>query len=71
VIRVSVQGGGSRVDVRSASRYGLHDFGANAKRVRALLSDIDDIAGNVPEPRAEPAPPTAKKPPAKRPAPKR
>jgi hypothetical protein len=71
VIRVGAQGGGSRVDVRSASRYGLHDFGANAKRVRALLSDIDDSAGNAPEPRAEPAPPAAKKPPAKKPAPKR
>jgi hypothetical protein len=66
VIRVSAQGTGSRVDVRSASRYGLHDFGANAKRVRALLSDIDDAVSNLPEPRPEPAP-SARKPPAKKP----
>ena len=48
VIRVSALGSGSRVDVRSASRFGLHDFGANAKRVLALLSDLDDAAGAAP-----------------------
>lgn len=46
VIRVSPQGAdGARVDVRSASRFGSHDFGANASRVRALLEDIDDASG--------------------------
>ena len=30
------------VDVRSASRYGRHDFGTNASRIRSLLEDIDD-----------------------------
>ena len=54
---------GSRVDVRSASRVGLHDFGANASRVRALIEDIDDASGNAPEPKPEPE----KKPPAKKP----
>ena len=54
-IRVSPQGAdGARVDVRSASRFGSHDFGANASRVRALLEDIDDASGNVKEPKAEP-----------------
>ena len=67
-IRFTAAGGGTRVDVRSASRYGLHDFGANAKRVRALLADIDDAVGNAPEPRTEPEP---KKPAAKKPAPRR
>jgi fatty-acyl-CoA synthase len=33
--------GGSRIDVRSASRVGLSDLGANAKRVRNLLDDIE------------------------------
>ena len=33
---------GARIDVRSASRYGRHDFGANASRIRSLLEDIDD-----------------------------
>ncbi|MEJ2432936.1 MAG: DUF1499 domain-containing protein [Pseudolabrys sp.] len=42
VVRVSGGGNGARIDVRSASRYGSTDFGTNAKRVGALLSDIDD-----------------------------
>jgi len=68
-IRVAAVGRGSRVDVRSASRYGLHDFGANATRIRALLADIDDAVGSMPEPRPLPE---KKAPPApKRPAPKR
>jgi uncharacterized protein (DUF1499 family) len=62
VVRISPLGQGTRVDVRSASRVGLHDFGANASRVRALLEDIDDATGNAPEPKAEPE----KKPPAKK-----
>jgi len=64
VIRVTAQGDGSRVDVRSASRFGGHDFGANASRVRALLEDIDDAAGNVKEPKPEAEKP--KKPPEKK-----
>lgn len=67
-IRVSPLGSGSRVDLRSASRYGTHDLGANAARLRSLLEDIDDAAGNAPEPRPEPEP---KKPAPRRPAPKR
>jgi hypothetical protein len=62
VIRVSTLGQGSRVDLRSASRYGTHDFGANAARLRSLLEDIDDAAGSAPEPKPEPE----KKPPAKK-----
>ncbi|MGN6571928.1 MAG: DUF1499 domain-containing protein [Pseudolabrys sp.] len=50
VVRVTaLRDGGSRVDVRSASRYGSHDFGTNARRVASLLADIDDEAGNVPD----------------------
>lgn len=30
----------SRIDVRSASRYGQHDFGRNAQRVRRLFTEI-------------------------------
>jgi uncharacterized protein (DUF1499 family) len=68
VIRVSAVSDGARVDVRSASRYGLYDFGANAARIRSLLEDIDDAVNSAPEPRAEPE----KKPqsPPKRPPPK-
>lgn len=34
----------SRIDVMSASRLGAHDFGANARRVTALLRDVRDEA---------------------------
>ena len=54
VIRVSPSSDGARVDMRSASRYGLYDFGANAARVRGLLEDLDDAGGAAPEPRPEP-----------------
>ncbi len=37
VIRVRPADGGSRVDVRSLSRVGVGDVGANAKRIRAYL----------------------------------
>jgi uncharacterized protein (DUF1499 family) len=37
VIRVRALDGGSRIDVRSKSRVGLGDVGANARRVRAFL----------------------------------
>lgn len=70
VIRVSPFGSGSRIDLRSASRYGLHDFGANAARLRSLLEDIDDAAGAAPEPRPELEKPE-KKPAPKRPQPPR
>ncbi len=68
VVRVSADDTGSRIDVRSASRYGVSDFGTNAARVRALLSDIDDAAS---EPTPEPRPEPAKKPAPKKPAPKK
>jgi uncharacterized protein (DUF1499 family) len=55
-VRIRAVGQGARVDVRSASRYGRHDFGVNAARVRALIDDIDEIAGNEkPEGPARPA----------------
>jgi uncharacterized protein (DUF1499 family) len=68
VVRVSADDSGSRIDARSASRYGVGDFGTNAARVRALLSDIDDAISEAP---TEPQPAPAKKPPPKRPAEKR
>jgi uncharacterized protein (DUF1499 family) len=40
VIRVRPEGTGSRVDVRSMSRVGLSDLGANAKRVREFLAKL-------------------------------
>ena len=39
-IRVVGNGNNSRIDVRSASRYGQHDLGENAARMRRLLREI-------------------------------
>lgn len=41
MIRISSDGTGSQIDVRSTSRVGLSDLGANAKRVRDLLNEIE------------------------------
>jgi uncharacterized protein (DUF1499 family) len=40
VVRVRPHGTGSRVDVRSASRVGLSDIGANARRIREYLGRL-------------------------------
>ncbi|ALK09671.1 DUF1499 domain-containing protein [Blastochloris viridis] len=42
VVRIRATAEGSRIDVRSASRIGLHDLGANARRIKSLLADIDE-----------------------------
>jgi uncharacterized protein (DUF1499 family) len=62
VVRVSTNKTGSRVDIRSASRFGVSDFGDNAKRISELLADIDDASGSIPEATTE----QEKKPPSKR-----
>ncbi|MCR9237548.1 MAG: DUF1499 domain-containing protein [Alphaproteobacteria bacterium] len=41
VVRVRAINNGSTVDVRSASRIGDHDLGANARRVQAFLRELD------------------------------
>ena len=64
VVRVRPGQDGARVDVRSASRYGRSDLGANASRVRALIEDIDDAAGSEEEKQKKAVP-------AKAPAPKK
>jgi Protein of unknown function (DUF1499) len=56
VVRVRATADGARIDVRSASRYGRHDFGTNAARVRNLIDDIDDVL-SAPVPEKKPAPP--------------
>jgi uncharacterized protein (DUF1499 family) len=61
VVRVRAAEDGARVDMRSASRFGTHDFGANASRLRSLSNDIDDVAG-AEKPKPKPPPkPAAKK----------
>ncbi len=41
VIRVLPEPTGSRIDMRSSIRWGSHDFGRNARRIRAFLDDLD------------------------------
>ena len=69
VIRVTPLGQGTRIDMRSASRFGNHDLGTNASRIRSMLEDIDDVVSSAPEPRSLPekkAPPAKKGQPEKR-----
>jgi hypothetical protein len=70
VVRIRATSDGARIDVRSASRYGRHDFGANASRVLNLISDIDDVLALPQKPAPAPAPakplPGSKGPQAKR-----
>ncbi|WP_457935719.1 DUF1499 domain-containing protein [Mesorhizobium sp. 10J20-29] len=40
-IRLIDEGNSTYVDMRSASRYGAHDFGDNARRIEAFLADLD------------------------------
>ena len=46
-IRVTTDGEGSRVDIRSASRYFESDLGSNAARVSKLIDDINSAAENA------------------------
>lgn len=51
VIRVLDEDQSSRIDIRSASRYGSIDFGRNAERVRAVLKEIAGrFEASVPDP---------------------
>jgi len=63
-LRVRPNEEGARIDVRSASRYGRHDFGANASRIRSLLEDIDSRVADIAEEKIE-KPPPKQAPPAK------
>ncbi len=56
VVRVRATPDGARIDARSASRYGRHDLGANAARLKSLLEDTEEAAGRIVERRPAPAP---------------
>ena len=43
-VRVHPRADGARIDVRSASRLGTRDFGANADRIRAYLDEVANLA---------------------------
>jgi uncharacterized protein (DUF1499 family) len=70
VIRVRANDEGSRIDMRSGSRYGTHDFGANAKRIVDFNEELEEeLDSKTPEPAAapaEPPPPPARRPPRKK-----
>jgi hypothetical protein len=44
-IRLRQEGQGTRVDMRSASRYGRHDLGDNARRISGFLDALDYEVG--------------------------
>ncbi len=44
VVRITPLGQESRIDMRSASRFGAHDFGSNAQRVTAFMTELRDRA---------------------------
>src|SRR5271163_2146499 len=56
-VRVRATQAGARIDVRSASRYGRHDLGANAARVRALIDEVDVILATPTPEKKQPAAP--------------
>jgi uncharacterized protein (DUF1499 family) len=41
-VRLRPLAGQTRIDVRSASRNGRHDFGANAKRIRQFAEELQE-----------------------------
>lgn len=45
-IRIRPRADGARIDVRSASRLGTHDFGANAARITRFIDEITALAGS-------------------------
>lgn len=46
-IRIAPDGDGSRVDIRSSSRYFEHDLGSNAARIAKLAEDLTEAVDNA------------------------
>ena len=59
-VRVLPDGEGSRVDLRSSSRYFESDLGSNAARITKLIKAINDAAEVAPAPKKPAAPPPKK-----------
>jgi fatty-acyl-CoA synthase len=49
-VRIRAVDGATRVDMRSVSRVGLSDLGANARRVSAFMDELADRANGRLEP---------------------
>lgn len=47
IVRVTGNETQTRIDVRSASRFGAHDFGANASRIRRFLREVQGRLENT------------------------
>ena len=63
-IRVTPDGDGSRIDIRSASRYFESDLGSNAARISRLIDDINSAVDNASfKPVKKPVVPVPKLPP--------
>lgn len=45
-IRIRPRADGSRIDIRSASRLGTHDFGANAARIGRFTEEVNALVGS-------------------------
>jgi uncharacterized protein (DUF1499 family) len=43
-VRLRPRADGTRIDIRSASRFGGHDFGSNASRIRGFLEETANLA---------------------------
>jgi hypothetical protein len=63
VVRIRATNDGTRIDARSASRYGRNDLGSNATRMRNLMSDIDDVLSAPKKEKEEEKPPRPIQPP--------
>lgn len=44
-IRIRPRADGARIDIRSASRLGQHDFGANNARILRFIDEVNGLAG--------------------------
>lgn len=53
ILRVRADGTGSRIDIRSASRFEAFDVGANADRVRSLIATITEAVDALPPDQSE------------------
>jgi hypothetical protein len=53
VIRIEPDGDGALVDMRSAARNGAHDLGADADRIRAFFTDLDEALRGIGGPDVE------------------
>jgi uncharacterized protein (DUF1499 family) len=60
-VRIVPDGDGSRVDLRSSSRYFEHDLGSNAARLTKLIDDINDADDDTAKPaKKQPTPATVR-----------